>query len=115
MSRRCEDAHPGEAGGGVHPRTSEDVQAHNPTGAQAGRGSGVCRRAQGDLQQEQAEPKEGEEAYHQELVLHTLRGQRTAELLDDQNKKYPLARISKRTLSESQNFANSTWKLESQD
>ena len=115
VPRRCEDTHPGEAGGGVHPRTSEDVQAHNPTGAQAGRGSGVCRRAQGDLQQEQAEPKEGEEAYHQELVLHTLRGQRTAELLDDQNKKYPLARISKRTLSESQNFANSTWKLESQD
>merc|ERR550532_1592140 len=66
----CHDVvktHPGEAGGGVHPRTSEDVQAHNPTGAQAGRGSGVCRRAQGDLQQEQAEPKDGEEAHHQEL------------------------------------------------
>ena len=94
MPRRCEDAHPGEAGGRVHPRTCEDLQAYNPTGAQAGRGSGVCRRAQGDLQQKQAEPKEGEKAYHQELVLHTLRGERTAKPLDDQNNKYPLARIS---------------------
>ena len=71
----------------------------------------MCRCAQGDLQQKQAEPKEGEEAYHQELVLHSLRGERTAEPLDDQNNKYPLARISKRTSSESQNFANSTWNL----
>merc|ERR1719397_1869422 len=57
-------------------------------------------------------PKEGKEANHQELVLHTLGGERAAEPLDDQNTaKYPPARISKRTLSESQNFANSTWNL----
>ena len=111
VSRRCEDAHPGEAGGRMHPWTSEDLQAHNSTRAQTRWGSGVCWRAQGDLQQEQAEPEEGKEANHQELVLHTLRGERTAEPLDDQNDKYPLARISKRTLSESHNFANSTWNL----
>ena len=112
VSRRCEDAHPGEAGGRMHPWTSEDLQAHNSTGAQTRWGSGVRWRAQGDLQQEQAEPEEGKEANHQELVLHTLRGERAAEPLDDQNTtKYPPARISKRTLSESQNFANSTWNL----
>merc|ERR1712038_120971 len=64
--------------------------------AQAGRGAGVRGRAQGDLQQEQAEPEEGQEADHQELVLHTLRGGRSAESLDDQDHKYPLARISKK-------------------
>merc|ERR1719382_1331221 len=60
----------------------------------------------------QEKPEEGKEANHQELVLHTLGGERAAEPLDDQNTtKYPPARISKRTLSESQNFANSTWNL----
>ena len=96
VPRRGEDAHPGEAGGGVHLGAGQDLQAHNQAGAQAGRGAGVRGRAQGDLQQEQAEPEEGEEADHQELVLHTLRGGRPAEPLDDQDHKYPLARISKK-------------------
>ena len=96
MPRRGEDAHPGEAGGGVHLGACQDLQAHNEAGAQAGRGAGVRGRAQGDLQQEQAEPEEGQEADHQELVLHTLRGGGPAEPLDDQDHKYPLARISKK-------------------
>ena len=96
MPRRGEDAHPGEARGGVHLGAGQDLQAHNQAGAQAGRGAGVRGRAQGDLQQEQAEPEEGQEADHQELVLHTLRRGRPAEPLDDQDHKYPLARISKK-------------------
>ena len=74
MPRRGEDAHPGEARGGVHLGAGQDLQAHNQARAQAGRGAGVRGRAQGDLQQEQAEPEEGQEADHQELVLHTFRG-----------------------------------------
>merc|ERR1712080_296202 len=72
-----QDTRAGEASGGVHPGASEDVQARDQAGAQAGGGAGVCGGAEGGVQPRQAEPQEGEEADHQELVLHGLGGVRT--------------------------------------
>ena len=56
----------------------------------------LCGRAEGGVRTDEDQPEEGQEADHQELVLHTLRGGWPAESLDDQDHKYPLARISKK-------------------
>jgi len=60
----------------MHPGAPEDLQARDEAGAQAGAHRGVCGCSQGGLHQVQDQPKEGQEACCQEVVLHPHRGVR---------------------------------------
>jgi len=70
MFRQGADCCAGRPQGGMHPGAPEDLQARDEAGAQAGAHRGVCGCSQGGLHQVQDQPKEGQEACCQEVVLH---------------------------------------------
>ena len=58
-----------EAGGAVHPRATEAVQARDQAGACTEASRELHRRAQGSVHQVKDQPQEGEEAGGEEMVL----------------------------------------------
>ena len=69
MLRQSPDSGTGCPQGAVHPRTTENLPARDQAGAQARARGGVRGRAQGGVHQVEDQPKEGEEAGREEVVL----------------------------------------------
>ena len=72
MLRQGRDCCPGHPQGAVFAGAPEDLQARHQAGPQAGAKGRVCGCAQGGLLKVQDQPKEGQEARHQEMVLRPI-------------------------------------------